>query len=186
MPRAVLERLFLVLLVASLAAFAYHVATRPIETTALAAPAASAGSSGPAQPSGGERLPAPPRLQDLAATLERPLFRADRRPWRPEPAKIAEPGPPRAARQSAPPPVPPPENVRLVGIVERQDGSRTALVRAEGAREGLRLERGATLAGWTVSEIGSDLVMLEAGGRRHRLSLDDAPPAGTTAGRPRD
>ena len=82
-------------------------------------------------------------LEGLAATRERPLFSAQRRPTAP-PRFVAAPPPP-------PPPPPQPPQVALYGIVAEPNGAR-AMVRANGDKIiGVRV--GDDIGGWKVTKI---------------------------------
>jgi general secretion pathway protein N len=82
-------------------------------------------------------------LEGLAATRDRPLFSAQRRP----------PAPPRFAAAPPPPPAPPPQppQVAVYGIVAESNGAR-AMVRANGDKIiGVRV--GDDIGGWKVTKI---------------------------------
>jgi len=123
------------------------------------------------------------RLEDLAVTRERPLFRATRRP--PLAAPVATPAaePPPAVEQTAalePPPF------DLIGAVVGNDTA-IALLRNKSSREVVRMRMGDEAEGWRVTTIGSRTVALERDGRTQSLALSapSAEPAGAeVAGEP--
>jgi hypothetical protein len=97
-------------------------------------------------------------LDELSATLERPLFSPSRRPPAPPP-------PPQPVGQTATPPAPPPPppNLVLVGVV--MDGeSAHAIVRNGTDKKIQRAQIGDDIDGWKVSQID---------GRKVVLSLND-------------
>jgi general secretion pathway protein N len=112
----------------------------------------------------GYQLELPPR-ESFRAALERPLFAPSRRPPAaaeappPEPEPVAEP---RLDGPRAPP-------FRLIGTVSRR-GRTEALVAAAGGP----LERavvGERVAGWLVTEIGPQHLVVEQEGEQHRLAI---------------
>lgn len=108
----------------------------------------------------------------IRAALTRPLFHPDRRPF------VAPTPPDQAPAPAAP--APPPPGYRLRGIVLTA-GDRAALVEAPGATDYLEVGEGSTLAGWTVSGIAADHLVLSQGRQTMRLELlpPDAPGTAT-------
>jgi len=114
------------------------------------------------------------RLEDLAATRERPLFRRTRRP--PVAAPVAAPAaePPQVEEQTAalePPPF------DLIGSVVGKDAA-IALLRNKSTNQVVRMRAGDEAEGWRVATIGARTVSLEREGRTQSLALS-APSAGS-------
>jgi hypothetical protein len=104
-------------------------------------------------------LPAPfvpPPLAEFGVIDERPLFVADRRPFR-EPVDAP---PPRAR--------PRPPDATLVGII-LDGGRKVAIARAGG--KAITLIPGAELNGWKVVSIESDRIALKAEDEVHEIKL---------------
>jgi hypothetical protein len=102
-------------------------------------------------------------LDELSATLDRPLFSPGRRP----PA----PPPPPAVQAAAPPaPPPPPPNLILFGVVMDGEGAR-ALVRTGADKKVLRAQIGDDIDGWKVSQIEGRKVVLSLDGRFATFTL---------------
>jgi len=106
-------------------------------------------------------------LEGLAATRERPLFSAQRRP--PTPPRYAAPPPP-------PPPAPlPPPQVAVYGIVAEPGGAR-AMVRANGDKViGVRV--GDDIAGWKVTKIERRQIELSLADRAVSFAMFSANSA---------
>ena len=147
----------------------WQAAVIPIETAAIAAP------NGAAPPTP-ESLENPLKLgenkvaiADLAQTLARPLFNANRRPRTPE-AAIAEapeaptPSPPQAA-------APPPAQLHLIGLMRNGSSKPRALIRVESAPTATWINLGDEIAGWRLSEVNTDHVVIEGSGQRVQLVL---------------
>ena len=106
-----------------------------------------------------------PPLETFAETLERPLFRADRRPYRaPQPVVVREPAPAPVA------------DVRLEEQVALRatiiiDERRIALLHDIVNDSPLRLSRGDNVHGWTLTEVDTNGVVLQNGETRARLAL---------------
>jgi hypothetical protein len=120
-------------------------------------------------------------LDELSATLDRPLFSPGRRP----PA----PPPPPAVQAAAPPALPPPPpNLILFGVVMDGEGAR-ALVRTGADKKVLRAQIGDDIDGWKVSQIEGRKVVLSLDGRfatftlfsgdRGRQDAAGGPPPGS-------
>jgi hypothetical protein len=102
-------------------------------------------------------------LDELSATLDRPLFSPSRHP----PA----PPPPPAMQAAAPPaPPPPPPNMLLFGVVMDGEGAR-ALVRTGADKKILRAQIGDDIDGWKVSQIEGRKVVLSLDGRFATFTL---------------
>lgn len=139
---------------AAMAGLLSHVASNPIGSVVPAAerlPAAldAAVSPGPVRPIAD--------LGSLTATRDRPLFSPSRRP-------------PQAAAQDATPPGADPALIELIGTLTAADGGR-ALLRTRDSQTGAWVGIGETLAGWRVSAIAKDSVVIEAAGRSVELTL---------------
>jgi general secretion pathway protein N len=152
----------------------------PVET---AAPAAAAAPAAPASISPGFSLP---RLDELAATRERPLFSPSRRPPPPPPPE------PEVAvtEQPAPEPEPEPEKpppFELAGIISGQ-ALELVVLRNRDTDAVERVKRGAVVEGWEVVDVGPRFVVLERDGRSVRLALFEhpkTPPASEANQKPR-
>jgi general secretion pathway protein N len=105
-----------------------------------------------------------PKLEDLKATRDRPLFAPTRRP----PPPVAVPQSPTAASQ----PVSNLPNVELTGIVMGED-VRIAVLRDKSTNELQRLRRGDKIADWVLRELEPRSVVLERGGTSVTLRLFD-------------
>lgn len=107
--------------------------------------------------------PTLPPIGTFAETLKRPLFRTDRRPYEPaQPVPVDEPAP--AVE------IPLNEQVALratIIIGER----RIALLHDLVNDSPLRLSRGDSVHGWTLSEVETGSVALQKDGARERLAL---------------
>jgi general secretion pathway protein N len=109
-------------------------------------------------------------LEGLAATRERPLFSAQRRP----------PAPPRFVAAPPPPPAPPPQppQVAVYGIVAESNGAR-AMVRANGDKIiGVRV--GDDIAGWKVTKIERRQIELSLADRAVSFAMFSANSAPAT------
>jgi hypothetical protein len=120
-------------------------------------------------------------LDELSATLDRPLFSPGRRP----PA----PPPPPAVQAAAPPaPPPPPPNLILFGVVMDGEGAR-ALIRTGADKKVMRAQIGDDIDGWKLSQIEGRKVVLSLDGRfatftlfsgdRGRQDAAGGPPPGS-------
>lgn len=106
------------------------------------------------------KLPPVPTIADLAETLERPLFRRDRRPPEPEvapPIDVAEVEPARFG---------------LIGVVLFDD-RRIALVQPSNGGRVRRVVEGQRLDRWQVSKISARRIVLKLGDRREVIRLVD-------------
>nr|WP_024881667.1 MULTISPECIES: hypothetical protein [unclassified Methylosinus]OAI26233.1 hypothetical protein A1351_02035 [Methylosinus sp. R-45379]TDX60033.1 general secretion pathway protein N [Methylosinus sp. sav-2] len=100
-------------------------------------------------------------LKDFAATLQRPLFAATRRP----PAPAAAP-----SRETPPPPPPSPPSLTLVGVVNDEKGHR-AIVETGLPAKVRSLQRGDEIEGWRVLEIAAQRIVFERNARIHAVAL---------------
>ena len=98
-------------------------------------------------------------LAELAATRDRPLFTASRRP----------PAPPAVARVAPPPPPPPPPELALFGTLVDSDGA-SAIVR-KGSDKPIAVRLGEELDGWAVTEIGDRQIVLALGDRSATFTM---------------
>jgi hypothetical protein len=103
-------------------------------------------------------------LDELSATLNRPLFSPGRRP----PA----PPPPPPVVQTTAPPAPPPSrpDLMLLGVVMDGEGAR-AVIRTGGNKKILRAQIGDDIDGWKVSQIEGRKVVLSLDGRFATFTL---------------
>jgi hypothetical protein len=101
-------------------------------------------------------------LDQLSATLDRPLFSPTRHPPPPPPP------PPPAVQVVAPPPPPSPPNLVLFGVVIDGEGAR-AVVRADNKL--LRAQVGDDIDGWKVSQIEGRKMVLSLDGRFATFTL---------------
>jgi hypothetical protein len=92
-------------------------------------------------------------LEQLSATLTRPLFAASRRKAAPNPTSIAPP------REEPPDPPRPAPNVTLVGIISDPNGSQ-AVLRSGGSAKDIKMRVGDKLDGWKVTDIGKQNLTL--------------------------
>jgi hypothetical protein len=117
-------------------------------------------------------------LDQLSATLDRPLFSPTRRPPAPPP-------PPPPVVQAAAPPAPPPSppNLTLFGVVIDGEGAR-AVIRAGADKKLLRAQIGDDIEGWKVSQIEARKVVLSLDGRFAAFTLfsDDREKSSSTGG----
>jgi general secretion pathway protein N len=107
-------------------------------------------------------------VEELTATLDRPLFSPGRRPPAPPP-------PPPVQAAAPPPPPPSPPNLILLGVVMDGEGAR-AIVREGAEKKVLRAQIGDDIGGWKVSQIeGRKVVLSSLDGRfaTFRLFSDD-------------
>ena len=102
-------------------------------------------------------------LDELSATLDRPLFSPGRHPPAPPPPPAVQ-----AAAPPAPPPSPP--NLILFGVVMDGEGAR-ALVRTSADKKVLRAQIGDDIDGWKVSQIEGRKVVLSLDGRFATFTL---------------
>lgn len=158
-----------------LLAVGWLVVSGPAEAPATVAAARLRSPSAAAEPGAGDPLGAlgalgyqlalPPR-ESFRAAIERPLFAPSRRPAPPAeaPAATAEPTASLVEAEPAGPPF------RLIGTVGRR-GRSEALVAAPGSGSLERVAVGGRIAGWLVSEIGIDHLIVEREGERRRLAI---------------
>lgn len=117
-------------------------------------------------------LPTLPPIDALSETIERPLFREDRRPPSVEEEQQEE------------------QNVEsglftLVGIIVSPK-QRIALVKVRGSQEVLQLSEGQQANGWTVLQISAGDVIFESRDKTETIELIDIKPAPTRRQRARD
>jgi len=106
-----------------------------------------------------------PPLESFAETLERPLFRTDRRPYEaPQPVIVDEPAPAPVVE------IPLGEQVALRATIIIGE-KRIALLHDVVNDSPLRLSRGDSVHGWTLTEVETDSVALRKGEARERLAL---------------
>jgi hypothetical protein len=105
-------------------------------------------------------------LEDLAATRDRPLFSATRRP--PPPPEEPDEAPPITEAKSL--------NFELVGVVRSADAA-YAIVRNTESKQETLVPRGQRFSGWTIEEIGERSVVLSGEAKRVRLRLYDESKA---------
>ena len=132
--------------------------------TAIAVAVCVAGATAPALAQTAERsLPALPPIETLSETVERPLFRADRRP---------------AAVEETPEEVEDAESglFTLVGIIVAPT-QRIALVKVRGSPEVLQLSEGQQANGWTVVQIRPEEVVFESDDKTETIELIDIKPS---------
>ena len=102
--------------------------------------------------------------EEYAAVKDRPLFRPDRRPPKDEPAEVVE--------------APPVEESDLGGFdltgIIISPGLTTAWVKDPQQQTPVRLRPGESLAGWTVTDIRADSLVVERQGKSDTLYLRDS------------
>lgn len=104
----------------------------------------------------------------LTETLSRPLFRADRRPFRPAtPGASAAPAEVSKVAASAPQP-----DFQLVGLLTRSGGYGRALVRSKSAPRGEWVSVGDDVGGWRVASIGPASIEIENGAWREVVPIE--------------
>lgn len=107
-----------------------------------------------------------PPIETFAETLERPLFRTDRRPYEaPQPVIVDEPTPAPVVE------IPLGEQVALRATIIIGE-KRIALLHDIVNDSPLRLSRGDSVRGWVLSEVETDSVALQKGDARERLALE--------------
>lgn len=169
------QRIALISLLALLGWAAWESRWTPSPRTLAAAPAQAAPPAPPPAPA------PPPPLGDYHATLERPLFFADRR-LPADGGTVTDASPTvTAATGNA-------SRLTLTAIVE-EDGEHTALLGAPGLATSVRAREGDTVAGWRLDEITDDSVTVSADGRQETLPLRHfdkvtAPPPRRPTGAP--
>lgn len=110
-----------------------------------------------------EAPPALPPLEALSETVERPLFRPDRRPPTIEEVEEAEPN----AESGI---------FSLIGIIVSPT-ERIALVKVRGSQNVLQLSEGQQANGWTVLQIHPGEVVFESNDQTETIELIDIAPA---------
>jgi hypothetical protein len=107
--------------------------------------------------------------EEYAVVRERPLFRPDRRPAKEEPTEAVEAPPVKESDLGG---------FDLTGIII-SPGETTAWVKDPQQQTPVRLRPGETLAGWTVTDIRADRLVVERQGKSDTLYLRDfkAPAA---------
>ena len=125
-------------------------------------------------------------LGEFQETLARPLFNSTRRPDPevtiapppppPQQPPQKEPEPPPAPTAAAPAILPPPEHLQLIGMMHQGGERHRALIRIDSAGTTKWYETGADIAGWRLSEIAADHVVIEGGGQRSELTLHAQKP----------
>jgi hypothetical protein len=114
-------------------------------------------------------------MPGLDQALARPLFRSSRRPYDPSVAMVAatpqlDPALAPAEPAQVEPTIPVPAQLTIKGVVG--DGARwRALIGSPEAPEGVWLEKGAEIAGWTIVLIDANAATLSQGGQRLELKL---------------
>jgi hypothetical protein len=109
-----------------------------------------------------KELPDLPSLEDLSATVERPLFSRNRRPPKAPPPVAAEATPVKVATEDAP--------ADLTGIVSSPEKT-YAILTSKQTKETHHLVTGETIDEWSVQEIGPRHVVLRRGPGSLRLDL---------------
>lgn len=160
---------------AVLAGFAWYASTLTIATEPVASAGAGVVAERAALPAGPAlTIPVPPDAARLNSTRERPLFRADRRPYeaKPGPAQTATAATAPSLSPPAPSPAPTvlPSDLRLVGIVAAT-GQRRAVFRKGDQRDSISVVAGDRIGDWRIAEIRTESVVLVAGPQREILEL---------------
>lgn len=128
----------------------------------IAALGGIAGAQEAPQPTAGQ-IPELPPLDELSATVERPLFvRSRRPPEEPPPPSAVQPPPVEVAKEEAP--------AELTGIVNGPERT-YAILRNVATKEIMHLRKGETIEDWSVQEIGLRYVVLRRGAGSLRLEL---------------
>jgi type II secretory pathway component PulC len=113
-----------------------------------------------------------PPIDALSETIERPLFREDRRP-----PTVEEEQQEAADVESG--------LFTLVGIIVSPK-QRLALVKVRGSQDVLQLSEGQQANGWTVLQISADEVIFESNDKTETIELIDIKPAPTRRPSARD
>jgi len=117
-------------------------------------------------------------LSALTVTQERPIFSAMRRP----PPRAVAAAPVEQVRVQAPKPVEPLPPLMLVGAVAGE-GDAIAILVNRTDQKVVRLRRGESLGGWSLTSVQSREVTLKQGDRSEVLALQ-RPEASAPSGRP--
>jgi hypothetical protein len=128
----------------------------------------------PAQPpKRASGIPELPPIEDLEATVERPLFTRTRRPPQaPEPAAVTEAAPVAVPSEESP--------ADLTGIVNGP-GLTYAILTNKTTKETVHLRQGETIENWSIREIGPRYVVLARGPGSLRLELFEEKEPGKSA-----
>lgn len=102
-------------------------------------------------------------LQDYTATIEKPLFFADRQMPEEQVEEASEVV--ASVPQSRTPP-----SIRLAAIAFEDDKA-FALAEANGDEDYQRLREGESIEGWKIARIEEDAIVLQSGGQEHRIEL---------------
>ena len=115
-------------------------------------------------------------LAELSETVQRPLFRSDRRP--PQPARPET----KPAAESAPTatPVSSADTLRFIGLMRSGTSAQRALIRVAGLPTAEWVEVGGEVGGWTVGKIEPDRVLVKRNGDTAELKLFTLKPASST------
>ncbi|MFZ0851147.1 MAG: hypothetical protein WAO08_18310 [Hyphomicrobiaceae bacterium] len=145
--------------IAVLALLNWHLYSTPIDISPLAPEARSADSKD------GKEVELATPLDDkplivFEATVERPLFNADRKPI--ERNKEAVEAPAAATLNTG---------MQLVGIAKSGGGPGRALIRFAGEPMGKWVPEGETINGWQLTAVKAFSVVLEGNGQTHELQL---------------
>lgn len=156
-------------LLAALGFANWQAAVIPIETAAIAAP----NGAGVLTPESLKNSAKPGEnkvdIVDLSQTLARPLFNANRRPRAPEAAIAKAPEAPAPSPPQAP--ASPPAQLHLIGLMRNGNSAPRALIRVESAPTATWINLGDEIAGWRLSEVNADHVVIEGSGQRVQLVL---------------
>jgi hypothetical protein len=146
-----------ILAVASLAAFNWHLAVTPVETS-------------PVQPGSDPSIHQQQRSAGLATPLDkkpaaafqemasRPLFDRDRRPIEARKTDSAE------SQAIA-------TDLHLVGVMSQGTESKRALIRLANETLGKWVDEGSEINGWTLKTVNEHSIVIETGGRTQELVL---------------
>lgn len=155
--------------VAALGYTNYQVSALTVDTTPVAAPVvlSTAGKAKAVKETVLELAPVQRSIAEFSETTTKPIFFSGRRaPEKPKPKPIAI----EAKAVPAPVALPPPEPLRLVGVMGNA-GGRSILVRTSTDTSGTWLRVGDEYRGWQLREVSMDRAVIEAQGERRELRL---------------
>lgn len=154
-------------MLAALGVANWQAATYPIDASAIAAPKGGEPATAKTLETSAKPGDNKVSMAELSETLARPLFNVNRRPRAPEIAVKAPDAP------APPPPAagPPPAQLHLIGMMRAGSSKPRALIRIENAPTATWIDVGTEIAGWRLSEVANDHVVIEGNGQRVQLML---------------
>lgn len=163
-----LAHLLMLALCAGLSVATWLAARENIETSPVTSPSTPQAASVPPL-----QMRAHAKLEELAETTQRPLFAPTRRPapapTAPGPSETAQQQPADQTGSSAEPARMP--TMTLLGTLKVGRERSRALLRADNANSADWVDLGGEIAGWRLSEVAKDHIVLEAAGQKSTLTL---------------